>query len=132
MSLIQEGKTEIELEIGKEINGLSIKIQSDELNEYIEKWLGLWDEEIINKDSDNIFESLNFNDESKLIKNDVINLVFLVNNANQEILIDNVFTDTEIKKYVDLIQIYITQIIKDVQLEYPKIQTVSERTWNRG
>ena len=42
------------------------------------------------------------------------------------------FTDTEIKKYVDLIQIYITQIIKDVQLEYPKIQTVSERTWNRG
>ena len=131
MSLIQEGKTEIELEIGKEINGLSIKIQSDELNEYIEKWLGLWDEEIINKDSDNIFESLNFNDESKLIKNDVINLVFLVNNANQEILIDNVFTDTEIKKYVDLIQIYITQIIKDVQLEYPKIQPVSERTWNR-
>tara|TARA_R110000823_G_C15688683_1_gene475114 strand:- start:230 stop:628 length:399 start_codon:yes stop_codon:yes gene_type:complete len=132
MSLIQEGKTEIELEIGKEINGLSIKIQSDELNEYIEKWLGLWDEEIINKDSDNIFESLNFNDESKLIKRDAINLVFLVNNANQEILIDNVFTDTEIKKYVDLIQIYITQIIKDVQLEYPKIQTVSERTWNRG
>ena len=116
MSLIQEGKTEIELEIGKEINGLSIKIQSDELNEYIEKWLGLWDEEIINKDSDNIFESLNFNDESKLIKRDAI----------------NVFTDTEIKKYVDLIQIYITQIIKDVQLEYPKIQTVSERTWNRG
>ena len=132
MSLIQEGKTEIELEIGKEINGLSIKIQSDELNEYIEKWLGLWDEEIINKDSDNIFESLNFNDESKLIKRDAINLVFLVNNENQEILIDNVFTDTEIKKYVDLIQIYITQIIKDVQLEYPKIQTVSERTWNRG
>ena len=132
MSLIQDGKTEFELEIGKEINGLSIKIQSDELNGYIEKWLGLWDEEIINKDSDNIFESLNFNDESKLIKNDVINLVFLVNNANQEILIDNVFTDTEIKKYVDLIQIYITQIIKDVQLEYPKFQTVSERTWNRG
>lgn len=131
MSLIQEGKTEFELEIGKEINGLSIKIQSDELNEYIEKWLNLWDEQII-VDSDNIFESLNFNDETKLIKNAVINLVFLVNNENQEILIDNVFTDTEIKKYVDLIQIYITQIIKDVQLEYHKIQTVSERTWNRG
>jgi hypothetical protein len=62
-----------------------------------------------------IYQSLNWDDGQKLNNYEKINLSFLVNSADECMLLDNVFTDGEIQKYISDLEITFNQIITDVQ-----------------
>lgn len=109
----QKNKVKIDLEIEKQMYGLYVKIQSDELNNYVEKWLRLY--QIMDDLSIDIYQSLNWDDGQKLNNYEKINLSFLVNSADECMLLDNVFTDAEIQKYISDLEITFNQIITDVQ-----------------
>jgi hypothetical protein len=109
----QKNKVKIDLEIEKQMYGLYVKIQSDELNNYVEKWLRLY--QIMDDLSIDIYQSLNWDDGQKLNNYEKINLSFLVNSADECMLLDNVFTDGEIQKYISDLEITFNQIITDVQ-----------------